>query len=385
VSFFVFSPYRLLLLLLPMTTAVIIECGFKMGMFYVVGNVYTCFLYSDPSIASPGVTVTSATGNHKRSMSHANVQAFHSYGNTINFMPRGLNDVFPNLIGIHITDVGMKELHQSDLKDFPRLKHLNLFDNDITTIEQDLFKFNPELEFIHLGYNKITQIHPTVFDHLNKLIELRLQSNVCIDTQALNQLATVSLISRVKQECLGDFNIVEDDQQASTQSSSLKAELNEATSKQKTQEDEIEKLREDLNAVLSMAKETNAKHESALLAMQKQGEEINALKAQTDKKVAEMARKVAALEAENEVLKAKEGCCNELTALVVKETNTHEANVTAIIDLLNGKFVNLGRKVDGQGERIDECASQLVVFEAAFKNFISSLNKALDGDEKKQE
>jgi chromosome segregation ATPase len=468
VSFFVFSPHRFLLLLLPVTAAVVIECEFYTVGWSVVGSIYTCYLLFDQSITSAGVTVTSATGNHMRSMSHADVKGFYSSSKTIIFMPRGLNDVFPNLIGIIISRAGMKELHQSDLKQFPRLRYLELSNNALTVIERELFKFNPELEYISLADNQINQIYPTVFDHLNKLSRLLLRSNLCIDANATDRSAVVNLLSSVKQECRGDTIIIDDDLQTSKQFSSLKAELTEATSKvaalsttlktlqqsesvqqtklktvktnlenlQRTQEDEVRKLREDLNAVLSMAKELKLEHESALLTMQKQGEEINtlklkvqdqseeinALKAETDKKDAETAKKVAALEAENEVLKAakaavdglkaeveglkvkvnasesdRKGCCNKLTALVAQETDTREANVTAVVDmyktikadhdtavkaidekntkiennklrlelvqskleLKDEKFENLGRKVDGQGEKIEDMRRKL--------------------------
>jgi hypothetical protein len=102
-----------------MTAAVVIECNFGTGGWWAIGNVYSCGLRADSSITSPGVTVTSANGNHEPSMSHADVQNFFSLGATINFMPRGLNDVFPNLVGIWINIAGMKEIHQSDLKQFP--------------------------------------------------------------------------------------------------------------------------------------------------------------------------------------------------------------------------------------------------------------------------
>jgi hypothetical protein len=194
-----------------MTAAVVIECDFNTEDWWPIGNVYTCDLHSDPSITSPGITVTSANGNHEPLMSHADVQAFCSYGNTINFIPRGLNEVFPKLIAIWISNAGIKELHQSDLKQFPRLRFFSLYINAITVVEQDLFKFNPELEYIELGHNEITQIHPTVFDHLSKLRYLCLESNVCINAYAENRSTVVNLISRVKQECLGDFNIVEEE------------------------------------------------------------------------------------------------------------------------------------------------------------------------------
>jgi Leucine-rich repeat (LRR) protein len=155
--------------------------------------------------------VTSTNGSHNLSLSHADVLGFHSWNKTINFMPRGLIDVFPNLILIDIGTAGMKEIHQSDLKDFPRLKDLYLFNNDITTIEQDLFKFNTELELIELGHNKITQIYPTVFDHLSQLSRLWLWSNECINHHAFNRSAVESLIKRVKQKCRGDLNLIDEE------------------------------------------------------------------------------------------------------------------------------------------------------------------------------
>jgi hypothetical protein len=204
-----------------MTAAVVIECEFDTDYWNVVGNVYICSVRGNPSVTSPGVTVTSVTGDHEPSMSHADVQGFYSYRNTINFMPCGLNDVFPNLIGIEIGYAGMKELHQSDLKQFPRLRYLGLYGNVLTIIEQDLFKFNTELEYISFGFNRITQIHPTVFDHLNKLSQLHLDSNVCMNKYAENRSAVEDLISSVKRECLGDFTQIDEEQQASKQSEAM--------------------------------------------------------------------------------------------------------------------------------------------------------------------
>jgi hypothetical protein len=407
-----------------MTAAIVIECEFGTYSWQVVEGLYSCELRADPAITTPGVTVTSATGSHKPSKSHADVQGFHSREKkNINFMPRGLNDVFPNLIAIHIENAGMKEVHQSDLKQFPQLRKLVLWNNAITIIERDLFKFNPELQFVQLGNNKITQIHPMVFDHLNKLSELYLPSNLCIDARAHDRSAVENMISRVKQECRGDTIIIDDDLQTSKQFSSLKAELTDATSKvatldaklrtlqqsdnlqhnlinqQKTQEEEIKKLRADLNTVLSMANETNAKHESA---MQKKGEEINRLKAENE--VLEKSKvAVDGLKAEVEGLKVK---------MAASESDTH-ANVTAIVDLYksiktefdiaikaidekntkieNNKlrlelmqsklelkdemFENLGRKVDEKIEdKFDEMMARFAIIDAQYEGLRAYLN-----------
>jgi hypothetical protein len=221
VSFFVFSPHRFLLLLLPVTAAVVIECEFKTTIWSNVESIYRCTPRVDPSITSPGVNVTSASGSHMPSMSHTDVKGFSSQSKTINFMPRGLNDVFPNLIGVSINDAGMKEIRQSDLKQFPRLRYLYLYKNAITIVERELFKFNPELEHIGLDDNKISQIHPTVFDHLNKLSELSLDLNVCINAYATGRSHVVNLLRSVKQECPGDFVQIDEEQSESVQQTEL--------------------------------------------------------------------------------------------------------------------------------------------------------------------
>jgi hypothetical protein len=182
-----------------------------MDNWSVVGQVYQCDLNSDPQITSPGVTITSATGEHiDSSMTHASVKSFYtdSTSRTLNFFPRGLNGVFPNLEAIFMRYGRLIEVHQSDLKPFTTLRYLRLDDNDIRTLEKDLFKFNTALEYIGVHNNKITSIHPTVFDHLTKLTILYVYGNECVGTARSvngNREEVFALIEDVKRQC-SDFD-----------------------------------------------------------------------------------------------------------------------------------------------------------------------------------
>jgi uncharacterized protein (UPF0305 family) len=200
------SFHRLLLLCLPLTSAVVINCDFEMSTWYAISKVYQCKLNKDPQITSPGVKVTAATGSHiSSSMTHASVRSFFSdsASYTINYFPRGLNDVFPNLEAIGIAQSKMIELHQSDLSPFTKLRLLGLWQNNIKTLEKDLFKYNPELEAVYVFSNKITSFYPTVFDRLEKLTGLHLHGNECVTDGRVdaNRQDVLALIEKVKKQC----------------------------------------------------------------------------------------------------------------------------------------------------------------------------------------
>jgi hypothetical protein len=200
------SFHRLLLLCLPLTSAVVIDCKFKMHTWNVVGDVYSCFLNSDPQITSPNVKITKATGKHiNSSMTHASVKYFftESPSHIINYFPRGLSDVFPNLESIGLNYGRLIEVHQSDLRPFTTLRLLSLWQNNITFLEKDIFKYNTKLELIDVGINKITSIYPTIFDRLTKLTTLHVHSNECIsDGRASDKRQSVlALIEEVVKQC----------------------------------------------------------------------------------------------------------------------------------------------------------------------------------------
>jgi hypothetical protein len=96
--------------------------------------------------------------------------------------------------------MGLKEIHQVDLKPFADLMVLNLYDNKIEYIERDLFKFNPKLSAISFEKNKISSIDIYAFDDLKSLTNLYL-GNVCITGSAKSHSEVASLIVSVEMKC----------------------------------------------------------------------------------------------------------------------------------------------------------------------------------------
>jgi hypothetical protein len=198
----------ILVLSVPLASSVVINCEFKSESWGAVGNVYWCKLMSDLSITERGTVVTAATGSHLNSMNHAIVTAFYTTNSayTINFMPRGLIDVFPSLIAINFIRSHLKEIRKADLQPFPKLKYLNLAYNDINNIEQDLFKYNPQLLLIYLEYNKINRVHPNVFDGLNQLERLDMTDNTCATGFKSDRASVLQLVAIIKSQCGSRMN-----------------------------------------------------------------------------------------------------------------------------------------------------------------------------------
>jgi len=179
------------------------ECEFYTGSWSTLGPIYRCDVQNYVYITSPDAAqVASISGIHVTGYNNDNVEAFSVGLGQIHYFPRGLNKFFKNLKGIQIYNTGLKEIHQSDLKDFPKLTNIWLGLSDLEIIEENLFEFNPNLEFIYFGSNKISHIDPHVFDKLLKLNNLWLRFNTCINMYAeKNSTAIQNIIRTAQLQC----------------------------------------------------------------------------------------------------------------------------------------------------------------------------------------
>lgn len=193
--------------MIPTASAVVIDCNFEFLEAKLVESIYICETRGNPSIASPGTVITNVTGNHNSTMTNNNVTGFSSTQGTqfINFVP-SFSTIFPDIILIVILNAPIKEIHQSDLKEYSKLKTLFLGNNKITYLEADLFKFNLELHQIDLSLNKIKQVHFKAFAHLNKLDFLDISDNKCINEIAEGISQVLKLIEKIKQKCVWQEN-----------------------------------------------------------------------------------------------------------------------------------------------------------------------------------
>jgi len=171
----------------------------------IIGTIYRCNVQNSLNITTlDEAYFDNISGTHLAGFNNDNIEGFYieSKGQ-IHYFPRGLNKFFKNLKGIYISNTGLKEIHQSDLKDFPNLMELYLLSSHLEILEENLFEFNPNLYYIHLGTNRISHIDPNVFDKLSKLKYLYLGTNICIHMNAENNPTEVqNVIKTAKAQCI---------------------------------------------------------------------------------------------------------------------------------------------------------------------------------------
>jgi hypothetical protein len=188
------------------------ECEYKNSGWSTFDKIYYCDIQNTVNITSlDEAQIHDISGTHEDGYNNDNVVAFTIQKVQIHYFPRGLNKIFKNLKGIQIAGVGLKEIHQSDLKDFPNLINLILYNNNLEILEENLFEFNPNLHYIFLYSNKISHIDRKVFHKLTKLKILYLTSNTCINMYAYsNPTALQNIIKTAKAQCVNtDYSNLE--------------------------------------------------------------------------------------------------------------------------------------------------------------------------------
>jgi len=190
------------------------ECVFLTNQWdSIIDRIYQCAVINSVSITSlDQAQIDEITGEHKADHNDDNVEGFDVYQRGhIHYFPRGLGKIFKNLKSIQLYNIGLKTIHQSDLKDFPNLIIILFRLNNVEILEKDLFKFNPKLEVINFEFNKISHIDTNVFDKLTNLRTLYLGRNTCASIAANNNSTGVlKVIETLKTKCINpDFPLLE--------------------------------------------------------------------------------------------------------------------------------------------------------------------------------
>lgn len=145
--------------------------------------------------------IENITGFHTKNHSNSDVQGIHFKEKIMPYLLSGISNYFENLLGLNVESSFLREITQTDIKEFPKLKFLYLENNHITYLEKNVFEFNPDLEYINLNLNSIKTIHSEVFNNLKRLQFISLAKNECIDVQASGDEQIAELIHKILISC----------------------------------------------------------------------------------------------------------------------------------------------------------------------------------------
>lgn len=168
-------------------------------------TIYECELKEGTITSKKDRLVTNIYGTHVHNKTSNDVKSFLTYKKQMSFMPKGIEQVFKNLIILDIYSADLLEVHIDDLQPFPELRYISFMFNKLETIEFDLFVYNPKLEFLVLYGNRIQFVNDA-FDILPSLRFLSFEQNRCYSGEAKDdRLAVLELMKKIHEKCGVDY------------------------------------------------------------------------------------------------------------------------------------------------------------------------------------
>lgn len=157
-----------------------IECQFKIVNWNGAAK-YTCYVTS-ATIAKPDTTITAFKGQHHSGKTNKNVNAIWFKDALVEFLPKGLSEIFPNLTHFDILNCQMKKITIEDLIGLEKLEVFLIRSNKLQSVPKNLFLNMPKLRVVSFCHNLLERFEPeTVWPILDQLEFLNLKNNEGLD------------------------------------------------------------------------------------------------------------------------------------------------------------------------------------------------------------
>lgn len=150
---------------------------------YSLSNTYTCVAtvsFEDDDVQN----VTEISQNHIDGLSAVNVKSLQINNQEIAFMPRGVENFFPQLSFLRIFETKIYKISPEDLK-LTELRKLAVHNGFIETLSSDIFKYAPKLNHINFSYNNLKHVSRNFLGSLT-LNSAYFQGNPCINLYGEN-------------------------------------------------------------------------------------------------------------------------------------------------------------------------------------------------------
>lgn len=197
---------KLLLILFAIAGAsgIHIDCFYYQENFEVLGELYTCYVYSmDSSVNS--THITGYSGQHLSGYSSADVKGI-SFNPVpqceLKIVPKGILNVFPNFLAIYIHQCPIETLNGDELAEYQNLQWWGIRLSNITHVPGNLFASNPQMKLVAFVENGIYHVGGGLLDNLHKLEQVLFFNEICIDMFTESPSEIPALIETLKRNCL---------------------------------------------------------------------------------------------------------------------------------------------------------------------------------------
>ncbi|XP_070503055.1 uncharacterized protein [Chironomus tepperi] len=153
-----------------------IDCKIGKVNYIFFNQLLSCTVYSKPNIVKRETKVTSICSG-----STTGIRVFYALSKIIRYIPKNLDQVFPDLTGFRLENTQLKMVTKEDLQPFPELTMFASVSNHIEFLDEDLFMYNEKLQYVSFRANKISFIHPDVFNVVRGSLK-----QLYMDAQAIN-------------------------------------------------------------------------------------------------------------------------------------------------------------------------------------------------------
>lgn len=187
------------LLLTALSSAVDLECEFKMQKFHDHPEMYTCVAV-DLETSEDDNYILKITDEHLGNNTNEDVKQFVAFDQTVEYFPSGLGTHFRNLEAINIKNSSLKYLFSSDLLGLTALKFFAVTNNNIVTVGPNLFDDNMNMVEIHFEGNKIKSISDDLLDPFENPKVVHFYNNECIKEDLKDPEASASDIKKMISE-----------------------------------------------------------------------------------------------------------------------------------------------------------------------------------------
>jgi hypothetical protein len=133
------------------------------------------------NVTSRDETITSVNGQGPEAFDKYKFDMIEIFDETLNFIPQGFDDFFPNVHSLGIRYSKLKEVEKKNFAQFPMLYNLWIENNQIEKLPGDLFQANLQLSRVSFVANRISQVGEDLLN-LNHSVYIDFIDNKCIST-----------------------------------------------------------------------------------------------------------------------------------------------------------------------------------------------------------